>query len=92
MYPFNWPLSKAVARLGFPLAIKIDVVYDTEEHVYIATSPSIKGLFVEASTLDDIRKEVELVLPDLIEIQQGDASLVASRNACLQISTPLHAA
>lgn len=92
MYPFNWPLSKAFARMGVPLVIKVEVKFDEDEKVYIATSSTIKGLFIEGSSLDEIRREIELVLPQLVDINHGDDSLIARNNACLQINAPLHPA
>ncbi len=74
MYPLNWPLSMFVASLGVPLVIKIEVEYDADANVYVATSPSVRGLVVEASTLDQIRSEVEAVLPELLEINHQSAN------------------
>lgn len=93
MYPLNWPLSMFVASLGVPLVIKVEVEYDADANVYVATSPSVRGLVVEASTLDQIRSEVEAVLPKLLEINH---QLVNTKHhpqhTCLQFNTHLIAA
>jgi len=62
-----------VASLGVPLVIKIEVEYDADANVYVATSPSVRGLVVEAATLDQIRSEVEAVLPELLEMNHQSA-------------------
>lgn len=74
MYPFNWHLSMFVASLGIPLVIKVEVEYDAGANVYVATSPSVRGLVAEASTLDQIRSEVEAVLPELLEVNHQFAN------------------
>jgi hypothetical protein len=63
-----------VASLGVPLVIKIEVEYDADANVYVATSSSVRGLVVEASTLDQIRSEVEAALPELLEINHQSAN------------------
>ena len=54
--------------LGLPVAIWIDVLHDDEAGVYIATSKNVRGLVVEAETLDQIKVEVEGVLMDMLRI------------------------
>ena len=68
MYPLNWPLSKVMGAIGIPLLIKIEVSYDADAKVYFASSPTVKGLNIEADSLDDVKKEVELTLPELLEL------------------------
>lgn len=93
MYPLNWPLSMFVASLGVPLVIKIEVEYDADANVYVATSPSVRGLVVEASTLDQIRSEVEAVLPDLLEVNHQLANTKQHpQHTRLQFNTHLIAA
>lgn len=92
MYPFNWPFSMAFAKLGVPLLIKIEVERDEEAGVYIATSPNVRGFNIEAETLDEIKKEVELVLPEFLSIKHGNGNNHSNDSrTCLQFNTPLHA-
>lgn len=91
MYPFNWPLAEIFNSLGVPLLIVVKVEHDDEAGVYIATSPNVKGLVVEAETLDEVRNEVSLILPDLIEMNYKHMSARKQNNACLEFRTPLHA-
>jgi predicted RNase H-like HicB family nuclease len=58
MYRVGFPGWKIAARLNVPLLFKIDVVHDSESAVYIATSPDLKGLVVEAATVEELIKEV----------------------------------
>jgi hypothetical protein len=58
MYRVGFPGWKIAARLNVPLLFKIDVVHDAEAAVYIATSSDLKGLVVEATTVEELIKEV----------------------------------
>jgi hypothetical protein len=58
MYRVGFPGWKIAARLNVPLLFKIDVVHDVEASVYIATSSDLKGLVVEAATVEELMKEV----------------------------------
>ena len=57
-------------------AITIDVRWDAEAGVWLATSTDVPGLVVEASTWPTMIEEVRLVLPDLLELNgQGGKAL-----------------
>ena len=63
MYRLGWPCATFFAEMGVSLLIKVEIIHDNEAKVYVATSPDLKGLVVEAETLDELEKEVwELVL------------------------------
>jgi hypothetical protein len=49
-------------------SIMIEARWDPEANVWIATSPDIAGLVVEADTWRTMIEEVRLVLPDLLEL------------------------
>lgn len=89
MYPFNWPLSMFLASIGVPLLIKIKVIFDPEANVYVATSPSVNGLVVEAESLDEVRKQVEIVLPQLLEINHLTDGKNNNQHTRLQFNTEL---
>jgi hypothetical protein len=92
MYPFNWPLAKTLGSIGVPLLIKVRVFHDDEADVYVASSPNVRGLNIEATTLDELRKEVELTLPDLIDLNDKmTAQTISHTHAHLSFCTPLHA-
>lgn len=41
-----------LAEMGMPLLIKVQIIHNKKANVYVATSPDLKGLVVEAETLD----------------------------------------
>ena len=92
MYPLNWPLSMFFSSLGVPLLIKVDVIFDTDANVYVATSPTVRGLVIEADTLDSIRAEVEMALPELLNLNHLDSKLRSHKQTNLQFNTHLNAA
>ncbi len=54
--------------MGIPLLIKVEIIHDDEANVYVATSSDLKGLVVEAETLDELEKEVLDLAPQLLEL------------------------
>ncbi len=68
MYRLGWPCAAFFASLGMPLLIKVEIIHDNEANVYIATSPDLKGLVVEAETLDELEKEVWYLVPELLTL------------------------
>ena len=92
MYPLNWPLSIFFASFGVPLLIKVEVMFDNEAKVYVATSPTVRGLVVEAATLDKIRSEVEMALPELLNLNHLEDKLLNHKQTHIQFNTHLNAA
>jgi hypothetical protein len=68
MYRLGWYFATWFAKLGIPLLIKIEIIHDDEADVYIATSSDLKGLVVEAETLDELEKEVFDLVPELLAL------------------------
>ncbi|MCX7074462.1 MAG: DUF1902 domain-containing protein [Methylococcales bacterium] len=68
MYRLGWFFSEFFASMGIPLLIKVDVLFDDEANVYVATSHDLKGLIVEAETLDELEKEVKILLPEILAL------------------------
>lgn len=92
MYPFNYPFAKFISAIGIPVYIKIEAFLDEEAGVYVASSPNVKGLHVEAESLDELRKEIELTLPGLLEINETcKKNYIPKHHAHLNICTPIHA-
>lgn len=69
MYKIGYPFWKIAARFGAKISIPVFVERDEESGVLIATSPSLRGLVVEAQTWDELLVEVEEVASMLIEEQ-----------------------
>ena len=58
MYRVGFPGWKIAARFGAHLLIKIDVLYDKEAGVFVATSRDLPGLVVEAPVMNELFAEV----------------------------------
>ena len=69
MYRYGWPLSNLAARLGLPILIKLEIIHDAESNVWIATSPDMRGLVLEAESVPDLIKEAHLVVPELLRLR-----------------------
>lgn len=66
MYPIEYPLWSLLARFGRRLTIRMDVRYDDEAGVYVATSKNLRGLICEADTMEDLKAEVDSVVENLV--------------------------
>lgn len=69
MYKIGYPFWKIAARFGTKITIPVVVERDEESGMFIATSPSLHGLVVEAQTWDELLVEVEEVASMLLEEQ-----------------------
>lgn len=87
MYRLGWPLSMWFAALGMPLLIRVNIIHDDEAQVYVATSRDLPGLVVEADTLDELEKEVLLLVPELLVLNKP--RLKDRAPALLSFSQPL---
>ena len=54
MYRVGNPFWRFLAKLGMPLIVRVDVLFDQEAGVYVATSPDLRGLVAEAKTKDEL--------------------------------------
>jgi len=54
VYKVGYPLWRCLAWLGVPLWIRVDVLFDSEANVYVATSPDLQGLVAEAKTAQEL--------------------------------------
>ncbi|POR11396.1 DUF1902 domain-containing protein [Diaphorobacter sp. LR2014-1] len=69
MYRVGNPFWRFLARLGIPLVVRVDVVFDSEADVYVATSPDLRGLVAEAKTKDELISSVYDCVDLLLEDQ-----------------------
>jgi len=58
-------------------AIDIQARWDDDAGVWLATSPDVAGLVVEADTWAAMIEEVKLVLPDLLDLPAGKANTLS---------------
>ncbi len=68
MYCLSWPCAAFFAGIGLSLLITVEIIHDDEANVYVATSPDLRGLVVEAETLDELEKEVRDLVPELLTL------------------------
>ncbi len=54
MYRVGFPGWKLAAHLGVPVIFRVEVMFDPEAGVYVATSPDLAGLVAEAKTKDEM--------------------------------------
>lgn len=68
VYRVGFPFWKAVARAGKPVEFRVDVYRDNDAGVYLANSPDLRGLHVEADSLDELLQEVRGAADVLLEL------------------------
>ena len=66
MYRIGYPFWKQAGRAGIPLVVRVDVLWDEEASVFVATSSDLRGLVCEAASLDDLAKEVNSAIDGLL--------------------------
>lgn len=49
----------------------VNVVWDVEAHVFVATSDDVAGLAIEAKTEHELIKKLSRVVPELQELNSG---------------------
>jgi hypothetical protein len=69
MYKIGYPFWRLAARLGVPLRMRVDVAYDAEAKVFVATSSDLRGLVCEAHTIDELVKQVNFASADLLGLE-----------------------
>ncbi len=79
MYRMGWPAARLLGRFGVPLVVRVLVEHDAEAGVFVGTSPDLRGLVVEAETLDELAREVRDLVPALLETQHRHVPHVASQ-------------
>ena len=77
-YPYRYPLSCFLAGFGVTLTIRVEVLKDSEAGVYVATSPDVNGLVIEAESFSQLRDEVTEAIPNLISLNNNSSRHHAS--------------
>lgn len=70
-YRLGWPFARTLAAMGMPMLIRIEAMRDNEAGVFVARSPDVDGLVLEADSLEGLMNEARLVLPDLLWEPRG---------------------
>lgn len=60
-----------MARLGVPMYLRVHVQRDQETQLFVATSPDLKALVVEANSMDELVAETQ----DVIDMLMGECLL-----------------
>ncbi|MEI2676485.1 MAG: DUF1902 domain-containing protein [Burkholderiaceae bacterium] len=68
MYRIGLPGWKLAARWGWPLKLRVRISRDDATGIYVAESPDLDGLIVEAPSLDELRKEALGAAEVLLEL------------------------
>jgi predicted RNase H-like HicB family nuclease len=71
-----------------PTRSRIQTQWDDEARVWIATSSDISGLVIEAETIEELLQEIDLILPDLIELNHDDPAKLEYHLECSTPKTP----
>lgn len=66
-YRYGWPFGRLARKIGIPMLIRVEVIRDEEASVYVATSPDVRGLVVEASSIEDVINEVRMLILEFID-------------------------
>ena len=56
--------------------IRIQVLWDDEAPVWVATSDDVPGLATEASTMEELRDKLQVIVPELCEANGVSSSTV----------------
>lgn len=67
MYRVGLPFWKQLARFGVPMYLRVNVLRDDKASVFVAMSPDLDGLVVEAETMDELVKEAREVIDMLLD-------------------------
>lgn len=68
MYRVGFPGWKLAAKYGIPVKLRVNITQDLEANVYVAQSPDLDGLIVEAHTLDEVKDEALAAAGILLEL------------------------
>ncbi len=65
-YRVGFPFWREFARMGATLSVIVEVLYDEEANVFVATSPNLHGLVVEAQDVKALLSEINSSIDELL--------------------------
>jgi len=77
-YPISWFGARLLAKLKVNLSVRVKVEFDPEANVYIASSPDLTGLILEAETVEEMINEIAEWVPNLLNDQEQPLAMVES--------------
>ena len=87
-YRVGFPGWKLAAKLGIPVRLRVHIRQDLEANVYVAESPDLAGLIVEAHTLDEIKEEALSAARVLLELALSTKAPAAQTDFTLHSLVP----
>lgn len=76
-YRVGLPGWRTLGRLGASLYFRVKVYRDDEAGVYWAESPDLRGLVIEAATLEELFREVNFGASELLRLDRNDGTVNA---------------
>lgn len=72
----TFPGWRLLAKLGAPVEVRVSIEFDAEARVYYVAESDLRGLHVEAATLDEMQREILGAATELLhdEFNNGAAS------------------
>jgi hypothetical protein len=67
-YRIGWPFWRRLAKFGISLKLKIEITYDKDTNILIATSSDLLGLICEATTWEELILEINYASQELLSI------------------------
>lgn len=52
------------------MQLQLNILYDPEANVWVITDSNLPGLVAEASTLEQLGSKLDVIIPELIELNQ----------------------
>jgi hypothetical protein len=68
-YPLGYPLSRFIASLGVDISIRVDIFFDEDACVFVATSEDLPGLVLESESKEILIGEINEAIPNLLEME-----------------------
>lgn len=68
MYRVGLPGWKLAAKWGVPVRLHVNITQDLDANVYVAQSPALDGLIVDAHTLEELKDEALAAASVLLEL------------------------
>lgn len=91
MYRVGFPGWKVASKLGMSVRLRVNISRDEAAGVYIAESPDLDGLIVEATTLEELKREALLGAESLLELALHTDKPQARTDFILRSRLPLAA-
>lgn len=70
-YRYGWPLGHILAKAGVPTKIRVDVIRDDEAGVFVGTSTDVRGLVIEAASLEELVAEAKDLIPAMVSMNHA---------------------